>query len=471
MNPYPGSHLLYVNLNPKDFVTTTLRIRTIPTARTLFSYSPRITKFQNMSSAAMPSALPLEAQTEPSTTEGPSGTQTTNDIPTLNAGNLLATKATVNKTKMAYKRVARLVVQRKELNFYLETFRIWHGRTSRIVEDIEQYGLTEATCNIDDDALVAAEIADAQELRIMEAKMRVRYNLMMLREKWVKDFGPDQFRYWPSVRTPGANYESLWSKIHSAMWNDAMRAMRNEYAHNSRIVGEDSNFEYLHKKFIVLNPALRALTEKLRDALEDQDNWIEDGKQTLEPLKFSGPGYAKDTPETEAFWAEEMVRNAERAAEILQQQEGHWDFMTRESEEAEFPVEEEDNTFRDQAQDEDLKEIDDNRPPKSRGCMNLTLGTVMEFAFKAKFIRRFANAVGQQLWEMQGDLDPSEWIATGVHYHQAPDHAPEWDDVPDDGKVWPKSGNAPAAEVADSQTTPAFTTPAGEGGWSTEAGW
>lgn len=405
-------------------------------------------------------STPVEAQIELSIIEGSRVTGGAEDTPTPDSKTSPAEKVTVYEPR---KMIARRLLQKAQIEFYLGIFSFYHGLTSRIVADIEKYQLLEVTNIINDEAVIAAEEPDERELEILQAKERVRYRHVAIREKWIKQFGDDGQGYSPSVFTPGSKFESLWHK--SSLSSDMMRVIRNSFAHNYQVPGEITHFKWLYEKYATASPAFKALTKKLQEALDDPENWFE-VRLSFELEDLLGPEcpeYSKDTPETEASWATEVVEYEERRRMMMEamgeEEENEEEEGTAtwgEEGEAEPVVEGE-------GQGEDSEEITESQPPKSRGCMNLTLGQVMEFALKAKSIRRVANMVGQQLWEMQGDMDPDEWIATGIHYHHAPDQESEWDDIPDPGleRPIPREAQAPESD----------TTSASDGGWSEDAGW
>ena len=404
-------------------------------------------------------STPVEAQIELSIIEGSRVTGGVEDAPTPDSKTSPTEKVTVYELN---KMVARRPLQKAQIEFYLGIFPFYHGLTSRIVADIEKYQLLEVTNIINDDAVIAAEEPDERELEILQAKERVRCRHMAIREKWIKEFGDDGQGYSPSVFTPGSRSESLWHKCDLS--SDMMRVIRNSFAHNYQAPGEFASFKWLYEKYATASPAFKALTKKLQEALDDPENWFK-FRLSFELEDLLGPEcpeYAKDTPETEVSWAAEVVEHEEQRRLMMEAMEEEEENEEEEGtptwgEEGELePVVE------GEGQGEDSEEITESQPPKSRGCMNLTLGHVMEFALKAKSIRRVANMVGQQLWEMQGDMDPEEWIATGVHYHHAPDQESEWDDIPDHGLERPIS----TAQAPDSQTAPAA-----DGGWSEDPGW
>ena len=365
--------------------------------------------------------------------------------------------------------VARALLIKHEVEYYLETLRIFYGFTHRIVADIEKYGLTEAEkCNIDDYAVIAADEPDEKELQILNAKERVRYKHIVLREKWHSTFGSDEpMRRWPRSTLWSSTFSKLpvWEEIYYTLNDNTMRCLRNMFAHGyicsslfENKEGEAENFRWLHKTYAELNPFLKALIKKLQDALDDQDHWVEDCGEARE--QFTDLEYAKDLPESEASWAAATeARMQELRAEILLEQESveilnELPFCIlgeeEEEEDSDTPAEGEENKLEPISDDtkHEIEETNGDNTSRLSKFMDFALRKFMELIFKVRFVRRAANAFGQKLWEMQGDSEPSTWIETGNHYHyEAPtDYQDRWCSYDNDHNAWTASAVSPAVE-------------------------
>lgn len=405
-----------------------------------------------------------------------------------------------------YKTIARATLNRVEIKTYLKLLREYHGTMKKALNDIENYVLTAP--NIYNLAVMAAEHPDQRHLQVLNAKERVMYKHIAMRERWVKEdyklhadgitYGSGE-KMWPTVQTstvqkpaaqqkPAVQQKPIVQQKPAAHKKPAAQEPAAQEATGQEATGQNATTKEVdeiskplwHRVFFDLHSI------ELRDirntfAHNFHDTTREDTRnQELRSVEAVEANYLMMVPlfralidklqagldDPEGWWgAAGQSRYDGPVKDYMKdfpEAEAAWEAVRREQEtrdgsNAQAPVTVkpgvkpkrgplEPPNFNGLDASELVAEPEsDDRYHGGKASLSSRIFTTV---LKPKFTRRLAVRTARKLGELQGDTPTEEWVQKGRHRYKAP--VTEWKSSSEAERCVPVDATA-GAEVQDEE--------------------